>query len=131
MTQFLEVMDAGLHTTVQDKGRIGFRSVGVPASGPLDSISFRLANALVGNQVGTAMLELLMVGPTLKVLADSIRIALVGGATIEVGRSNPRRIPSGRSVTLTRGDVFRIPAVDPSVCAYLAIEGGFQIPPVL
>ncbi len=132
MMQVLEVIDPGLHTTLQDPGRIGFRDVGVPASGPLDYISFRMANALVGNHAGTPALEMLMLGPTLKVMADSVRVALVGcGASMEVGRNNVRRVPPGRSVRLTRGDVFRIPALGDSVCAYLAIEGGFEISPVL
>ena len=45
----LLVVRAGLHTTVQDLGRSGFRDVGVPTSGPLDRVALRLANALVGN----------------------------------------------------------------------------------
>jgi biotin-dependent carboxylase-like uncharacterized protein len=130
--QGLEVIDAGLSTTIQDPGRVGLRYAGVPASGPLDHISFRLANAVVGNHSSTPALEMLMTGPTLRVLAESVRVALVGSNTsIEVGQESVGRIPPGRSVTLSRGEVFRVPALDDSVCAYLAIEGGFQVPPVL
>src|SRR5262245_10283488 len=130
--QGLEVIDAGLSTTIQDSGRVGLRDVGVPASGPLDHISFRLANAVVGNHSSTPALEMLMSGPTLKVLAESVRVALVGcNAIIEIGRESVRHIPPGRSVRLSRGEVFRVPALDDSVCAYLAVEGGFQVPPVL
>ena len=130
--QALEVIDPGLSTTIQDFGRIGFRDVGVPASGPLDRISFRLANAVVGNHSSTTALEILMSGPTLKVLSESIRVALVGcNAGIEIGRDNLRRIPSGRSVRLSRSEVFRVTPLEDSVSAYLAIEGGFQVSPVL
>jgi biotin-dependent carboxylase-like uncharacterized protein len=132
MMQALEVIAPGLSTTIQDAGRIGLRDVGVPASGPLDRISFRLANAVVGNYSDAPGLEMLMLGPTLKVLAESIRVALVGSnANIEIGRDNLRRIPSGRSVTLARGEVFRVTPLDDSVCAYLAIEGGFHVSAVL
>jgi allophanate hydrolase subunit 2 len=62
MTPGLQVIDPGLHTTVQDLGRTGYRDVGVPASGPLDHISFRFANALVGNPVSTPALEMLILG---------------------------------------------------------------------
>jgi allophanate hydrolase len=128
----LEVINSGSHTTIQDLGRTGFRDVGVPSSGPLDHISFRLANSLVGNPVNTPSLEILMLGPTLKVLADSVRIALVGGdASVEIGSGSGRRIPSGQSARLSSGDVLRIPPLGNTVCAYLAIEGGFHIPPVL
>ena len=53
MTSSLEVIAPGLHTTVQDLGRIGYQNVGLPASGPLDRVSLRLANVLVGNPPGT------------------------------------------------------------------------------
>ncbi|MEA3153274.1 MAG: hypothetical protein QOK44_863 [Betaproteobacteria bacterium] len=130
--QSLEVIAPGLHTTVQDGGRVGFQDVGVPASGPLDRISLRLANALVGNPEGTPAFEMLLQGPTLEVHADSVRVALVGcSASIEVRSDNPRRIPAGESATLIRGDVLRVGALGDSVCAYLAIEGGPDVPQVL
>ena len=130
--QALEVTDPGLSTTIQDSGRVGFRAVGVPGSGPLDRISFRLANAIVGNHSSTPALEMLMLGPTLKVLCESARVALAGSnARIEIGRDYPRRISAGRSVRLSRGETFRVMPLDDSVCAYLAIEGGIEVPPVL
>jgi allophanate hydrolase len=127
----LEVIAPGLHTTIQDRGRIGYQDVGVPTSGPLDRVSLRLANALVGNPPGTPAFEMLLQGPTLKVLADSVRVALVGcNASIDIRSGNSRLIPAGRSVRLARDEVFRIRALGDSVCAYLAIEGGPDIPEV-
>jgi allophanate hydrolase len=130
--QALEVIGPGLHTTVQDLGRIGFQDVGLPASGPLDRVSLRFANALVGNAPDTPGLEMLMQGPTLKVTADSVRVALAGtAAQIEIRSGTPKRIPAGRSVTLVRDDVFRVGVLADSVCAYLAIEGGPDVAKVL
>ncbi len=132
MMPALEVIAPGLHTTVQDRGRFGFQDVGLPASGPLDRVSLSLANALVGNPPSTPALELLLQGPTLKVLAESVRVALVGcNAGIEIRSGNAAIVPAGRSVRLVRDDVFRIGALRDSVCAYLAIEGGPAIAPVL
>ena len=63
----IEVIKKGLETSVQDyPGRIGSLNQGFPASGPMDSWSFRLANILVGNKVGEAALECQFMGPTLK-----------------------------------------------------------------
>ena len=46
----LEVIQPGLQSTIQDwPGRIGFWRVGIPPSGPMDELSFRLANRLLGN----------------------------------------------------------------------------------
>ena len=50
------VIKPGLLTTVQDLGRWGFQSRGVPVAGPMDSYSHRLANALAGNAAGAATL---------------------------------------------------------------------------
>ena len=132
MMQALEVIAPGLHTTIQDLGRFGYQDVGVPASGPLDRVSLRLANALVGNPPGTPALEMLVQGPSLKILADSVRLALVGcNAGIEVLSGKARVIPAGQSARLTGEEVFRIGALGDSLCAYLAIEGGPDIPPIL
>jgi allophanate hydrolase len=74
----------------------------------------------------------MMSGPKLRVLAESVRVALVGcTGTIDVGEGDTKRVPSGRTVRVNRGDVFRVTASGDSVCAYLAIEGGLNIPAVL
>ena len=62
-----EVLAAGTQTTVQDyPGRVGFWNVGVPPSGPMDDLSFRLANRALGNEAGTPGLEMTVAGPTLR-----------------------------------------------------------------
>ena len=43
-------------------GRTGLWHVGVPPSGPMDSLAFRLANALVGNPEDAAGLEVTLSG---------------------------------------------------------------------
>jgi biotin-dependent carboxylase-like uncharacterized protein len=130
--QAIRVIAPGIQTTVQDSGRVGYQDVGVPASGPLDCVSFRLSNALVGNSRDTPALEMLIQGPTCEVLADSIRVALVGcGASMEVRSEDRAMTPPGQSVRLRRGDVFRIGPLGDSVCAYLAVEGGLDVPTVL
>ena len=132
MKPALKIVSPGPHTTVQGAPRIGHQAIGVPASGPLDRVSLRLANALVGNPADTPALELLLQGPIIEVATESVRIALTGcAASIEVRSQPPRSIPAGRSVRLTRGEVFRIGPLVDSACAYLAVEGGFDIAPVL
>jgi urea carboxylase len=60
------VLDPGQQTTVQDyPGRLGYRHVGVPPSGPMDPLAFRLANRIVGNPASAAALECTRAGPTL------------------------------------------------------------------
>jgi hypothetical protein len=66
MSPGLKVLAPGLHTTVQDLGRIGYQNAGVPVSGALDGFGLRVANALVGNDQSMAAIEILISGPTIE-----------------------------------------------------------------
>ncbi len=128
----LRVLSPGFHTTVQDLGRPGYQAIGVPVSGALDNFSLRLANALVGNEPGAPALEILFAGPELEVGADTVRVALAGaGASLATDAGHLPGAPAGHSMTLLRGDVLKIIAGRQSACCYLAVEGGFAVPPVL
>jgi allophanate hydrolase len=132
MTPGLEVVSPGLHTTVQDLGRVAYQNIGVPVSGALDGFALRLANALVGNPQGMAALEILISGPTLGIAADTVRIALAGtGAGLVISGENARVVPAGQSVTVQRGDIVQIALGRQSACCYLAVEGGIAVPKVL
>jgi biotin-dependent carboxylase-like uncharacterized protein len=132
MIDGLKVIAPGLHSTIQDFGRTGYRDIGVPRSGALDPIALALANALVGNPENAPGLELLMHGPILEVVAASVRIALVGGSKIlMIEGTNGRRVPSGQSVRLLRGERLSVGPLEQSACAYLAIEGGWEVPSCL
>lgn len=129
MTPSLKILNPGIHTTIQDLGRTGFQDVGVPVSGALDRLSLRLANALVGNPQETPVLEMILQGATFEVMADAVRVALTGCASaIEITGAEGRTVPAGTSVRLVRGDSFRIAQLGESACAYLAVEGGFDVP---
>src|SRR6516162_6938845 len=105
----LQVLAPGLHTTVQDLGRPGWQAIGVPVSGALDTVSLRLANALVGNPPGAPELEILLAGPELEVAADIVRVGLAGmGARLTTGAASSPSVPAEHSVTLSRGDVLKV-----------------------
>ena len=58
----LEILRAGLQSTVQDKGRFGYAHLGVSASGAADKFSLRIGNMLVGNPNQTAGIEMTIIG---------------------------------------------------------------------
>ncbi len=132
-TAALKVIQPGISTTVQDLGRTGRQRFGIPVSGAADPIALRAANIVVGNAEATAGLEIVLAGPTLEVAADSVRVAIAGGnAELEVHRADgtdPIRVRGLQSVRLARGDRVKAGASGGSVVAYLAIEGGLDIPP--
>ena len=131
MSAGLEVITPGLMTSVQDRGRFGFQALGISVSGALDPDGFDLANALAGNEAGTGALEIRMLGPTLEVTAESVTLALAGtGAGIEVMLPEREMISACRSVTFRKGQVFRIGAIGDSAVCYLAVHGGFDLPPI-
>ena len=123
----LRVLQPGLCTTVQDRGRFGHQRQGVPVCGVLDPRALTLANLAVGNPPDQAALEILVAGPTLEVAADGVRVALAGMATLTV---NGAAMVPGRSLTLRRGDILAIGASQ-GRAALLAVAGGFDLPAVL
>jgi biotin-dependent carboxylase-like uncharacterized protein len=136
MTPALRVLAPGLLTTVQDLGRAGYQRLGIAVSGALDPVSLRAANALAGNPPGAGALEIAYIGPTLAVEADDVRPAFVGApASIEIledaSATSGRQVDTMRSVLLRRGEVVRIGSLSGGAVLYVAVEGGFDIAPVL
>ena len=102
MRPSLQVIAPGLSTTIQDLGRFGHRDEGIPVGGALDPEALELANALVGNALDSAGLEVLYVGPELRVDAKAVRLAVVGREAC-LRLATGERIPQGCSVTLSDG----------------------------
>ena len=126
----IDVLVSGTYSSIQDyPGRIGYWNIGVPPSGPMDHLAFRLANRLVGNSESTAGLEFTATGPTLRFNADTV-ICLTGAAMQATlnGESVPfwTALPVKASSTLKlkgiQGDGYR---------TYLAVKYGFNVPDYL
>ncbi len=130
MTAQFHVVDGGLQTTVQDAGRTGLLALGVPRSGALDPLSWRLANRIAGNDANTAALELRSPGPVLQLEGGTARIALAGtSAALRVERNGTvHEWQSWRSVDLQDGDIVSVAPFADTAVAYLAVSGGFDLP---
>jgi biotin-dependent carboxylase-like uncharacterized protein len=136
MKPALHVVAPGLLATVQDFGRVGYQHLGVPVSGALDPVSLRAANLLVGNAPEAGALEVACLGPTLSIEADDVRIAVAGAqAAIDIlpdpAATGGERVTGLHSMRLRRGQALRIGALTGGTVLYLAVEGGFDIAPVL
>src|SRR5207247_8083709 len=66
-----EILEPGLGATLQDRGRPGWRRFGVPPSGAMDDHAAAWANRLLDNPPDAPVLELLLQGAKLCVLADT------------------------------------------------------------
>ena len=126
----LDVLDGGVMTTIQDyPGRLGYWHVGVPPSGPMDHLAFRMANQLVNNLEGVAGLEITLIGCTLKFNADAI--ISITGAPIEVRLDN-LPLAMWQSHDVKAGSILKIGVITDVGCrAYLAVKGGFDVPDYL
>ena len=108
----VEVVDGGWLTTVQDRGRAGFRRFGVSSAGALDHAAADAANAAVGNAGDAALLECTSAGPVLRFLAAA-RFAVAGAdleATLERADLGEWRVPPATSVFARTGNVLRFGA---------------------
>lgn len=124
----LEVLRPGLLSSLQDLGRFGYQALGIAESGAMDTWSLVLANRLLGNPDGACALEVTLVGPRLRVLAPTC-LALAGadlGAELD-----GRPLAPGRSFAARPGQVLSFAGRRRGLRAYLAVPGGFAVPPVL
>ena len=124
----IEVINGGMYTSVQDyPGRVGYWGVGVPPSGPMDSLAFRIGNKLVANCDSAAGLEITMSGPTLRFNEDAV-VALTGAKLR--GNLNGQEIPWWSAFEVAKGSVLTLGNLDGSggTRTYLAVRGGLDTP---
>jgi biotin-dependent carboxylase-like uncharacterized protein len=125
----IEILQPGIGTTVQDRGRAGHRHEGIPLSGWLDAPLAEAANALVGNAGGEAVLELRGMGTELRIKSGPVRIALTGaiGAKWLSQDGTITALPAWQSATLQTGDRLTL-GIAETGCAYLAVASGLRLP---
>jgi urea carboxylase len=120
--QTIDVISGGAYTTIQDlPARLGVGH-GVPESGPLDSVSFRLANILVGNHENTEALEITLMGPELLFNIPAV-IAVTGGkiaCTI-----NGESVDTNTTLMVPANATVKLGVVSSGCRSYLAVKGGF------
>ncbi|MFN3521784.1 MAG: urea carboxylase [Phenylobacterium sp.] len=126
----IRVLSGGPSTTVQDHpGRLGYWDVGVPPSGPMDALAFRLGNRLLGNPGSAAGLEITALGPTLLFNHEAV-VCLTGaeldasldGAPVEAYA--PFAVHAGQTLKLGR-------VKGAGLRAYLLVQGGLDVPAFL
>jgi KipI family sensor histidine kinase inhibitor len=127
-SRHVTVMRPGLVTTIQDRGRWGYQSDGVPVGGALDRVAHGVANALVGNDADAATLEIALLGPEIRFESDAV-IAVTGadlGARVDGSEVTPNS-----SMVCRRGSVLRFGERRSGARAYVAFDGGLDVEPVL
>lgn len=116
------------YLTVQDEGRTGYRTSGVPRSGAMDLWSLAAANLLVGNPSDSAALEWAIGGGSLRFERGAV-IALAGAdAEATVDDSS---IPMKTAIVVRAGQRLTIHRITARRFLYVALRGGVDCPLVL
>ncbi len=124
-----DVLEGGAATTVQSwPGRQGYWNVGVPPSGPMDDLSFRLGNRLLGNDPDAAGLEIVVQGPQLTFNTDAT--CVIAGPDSEADLDGVALAPWS-TFDVERGQTLRIGRVKGGVRVYLLVAGGIDVPAVM
>ena len=124
----IRVLRPGLFTTVQDSGRWGWQRFGIPVAGPMDPVSHRLANLLVGNRPSCATLEVTLAGPRLEFERDLL--LAVCGAEFEL-LLDGEPVPGGTVLAARAGQRLAFGRRRRGARAYVAVAGGVDVPRVL
>jgi urea carboxylase len=125
----IQVLQGGTQTTIQDyPGRSGLWHVGVPPSGPMDSLSFRLANRLLNNPIDAAALEITLNGPTL-LFTVATQIAICGGE-IEASIDGDK-VAMNTTLSIAAGEILKLGRLLAGARSYLSVAGGFLCPEYL
>ncbi|RFU70290.1 biotin-dependent carboxyltransferase [Peribacillus saganii] len=126
--EFAKIEKAGVLTTVQDLGRHSYQVFGVSACGGMDTLALRLANILVGNNEGDAVLEATIIGPHITFLREGV-IAITGGSFSVYLNGKP--VPMWKSLLVTEGDELTFDSCKYGCRAYIAFAGGIDVPMVM
>jgi biotin-dependent carboxylase-like uncharacterized protein len=124
----IEVLHPGLFSTIQDKGRFGSMKFGVPLSGSMDSYSAKMANLILQNSPGCAVLEITQMGPKLK-FSEPVQIVITGADLSPM--INNKEIRNYIVYTIKLNDILSFGRRKTGCRSYLGISGGFQSEVVL
>ncbi|WP_202079617.1 biotin-dependent carboxyltransferase family protein [Caldalkalibacillus salinus] len=118
----------GLFDTIQDDGRYGYQASGMVVAGAMDTYSYQLGNILLGNAPYAPSLEFTVLGPKVRFTQPTV-IALTGADFHPI--INGRPMPMWRAIEVEEGDTLDIGSTNKGCRGYLAIKGGFKVPPTL
>ena len=106
----LKIIQPGMLSTIQDRGRYGYQRFGMPTAGAMDIFALRAANALLGNDDNAACIEMTVLGPRIEILADT-RVAVTGAGPC-VFRAVEMEGALGNGFRLEALDGISVPADD-------------------
>jgi len=124
----MEIINSGIHTTIQDIGRVGYYHLGVPPSGAADQQSFMLGNILLGNPKGSAALEMKIKG--CKIKFKKATYIVIAGAPAKVFLNGEQQ-KMWQVIKIDKEDILEIKELTKGIFTYLCLSGGIRSQVVL
>jgi antagonist of KipI len=124
----LRIIKAGLLDTVQDMGRYGYQHLGINPGGVMDRLSASIANILVGNDPGEAVIE--MHFPASAFFFERPALIALAGAEF-AATVNGEEVPRFRPIMVSKYSILQFHRAEQGTRAYLAIYGGMDVQPWL
>lgn len=124
----IEILESGMLSSIQDTGRYRYQKFGVPVSGAMDNFALRAANVLIGNDMNSAGIEMTVVGPSIRF--NSAALISITGGDLSI-KLNGRTVDRWTAINVDEGSVMTSDGVQDGMRAYLAINGGIDVPLIM
>ncbi|MFT9015487.1 MAG: biotin-dependent carboxyltransferase family protein [Acetobacter sp.] len=124
----LEILASSTLNSIQDQGRRHSLTLGVSVGGAMDRFALSAGNALIGNDLSLAGIEVVFFPFRLKFHVDTL-FALTGADT--GARLDDRPVPAWWAMPARAGQVLTLASPRVGARAYIAVAGGVDVPVVL
>ncbi|MFO7575685.1 MAG: biotin-dependent carboxyltransferase family protein [Bacteroidales bacterium] len=124
----IKIISSGFFTTIQDGGRYGYRSFGMPVSGAMDFFSHMAGNLLVGNDPREASLECTIKGPEIR-FSRRTMIAITGAEMDPMINGKP--VEMWTSIIAGRRDKLSFGSITSGTRSYVSFAGGIDVPEIM
>lgn len=124
----LNIIRAGIYTSVQDSGRHGFRQSGLSHCGALDKPAFQTAILLVGNDANAPALEITL-GQLVVEFENETWFALTGAGC--EAQLDDQPVWTGWRLPVKAGQRLTLHRPLHGMRSYLAVAGGIAVPEVM
>lgn len=118
----LRILKAGLFDAIQDGGRYGYQHLGINPGGAMDITSMKLANALVGNDLNEAVLE--MHFPAAEILFEKTTLIALGGGDFSA-EINGEALPLLHPIIIQKDAILKFRKHQLGARVYIAVKGGY------
>ncbi len=120
----IEILRAGIYSSIQDLRRVGFKKYGIPKSGPMDEYSHILTNWLLNKDIHSETIEITHYGPKIRINFE-INIAIFGSNCD--AQLNNKKIEIGVSIKVKSGDILDIKKCIDGNRVYLGFSGEMKL----